>query len=153
MATTNAPRRTHISRSIIPLTSTISKCILGLIILSWIVCLYLMSSLVGCSQNDLIATPDLLVRSSIVKDATIPAQSTCQAEYNRIVSQQTPGLTPQDLLRSRAYIGNQHRLENVMKSLSSRDHPVVAVVVSHSLYCSCYRFAQILTILSFPGWR
>ncbi len=92
-----------------------------------------MPSLVGCSQNDSIATPDLLVRSKIVKDSSTSIKSTCQAEYDRIVSHQTPGLTTQDLLRSRALIGNQYRLERVMESLSSRERPVVAVVAGGSI--------------------
>mmetsp|Transcript_14483 Transcript_14483/g.24280 ORF Transcript_14483/g.24280 Transcript_14483/m.24280 type:complete len:640 (+) Transcript_14483:93-2012(+) len=134
MATTNVRRAPpHNSRSL-PLTSTICKCLLGFILSSWIICLYFMSTIIGCSQqNASIATSDLLLRSTLVKDATIPVQSTCQAEYSRIVSQQTPGLTPQDLLRSRALIGNQYRLERVMETLSSRERPVVAVVAGGSI--------------------
>ena len=103
------------------------KCILGFVLLSWFGCLYLMSSLIGCTQqNDLILTSDL-------QTLPIQLQSTCQAEYTRIVSQQTPGLTPRDLLRSRAFIGNQYRLERLMDKLSAREHPVVAVVAGGSI--------------------
>lgn len=134
MVTTIGRRAAHSNRSF-PLPSAIvSKCILGFILSSWIGCLYFMSSFISCSQqNDTIDTSDLLVRSTIAKDAAVPVQSTCQAEYNRIVSQQTPGLTPQDLLRSRALIGNQYRLEKLMEKLSSRERPVVAVVAGGSI--------------------
>ncbi len=134
MVTTNGRRAAHSNRSF-PFPSTIiSKCNLGFILSWWIGCLYLMSSFIGCSQqNDTIATSDLLVRTTIAKDAAVPVQSSCQAEYNRIVSQQTPGLTPQDLLRSRALIGNQYRLEKLMEKLSSRERPVVVVVAGGSI--------------------
>ena len=136
MATTNVRRAAANRSRAYPSPSAISKCILGFVLFSWVGCLYLMSSFIGCSQqNDLLATSDLQVPStiSISNDATEPIQSTCQAEYNRIVSQQTPGLTPQDLLRSRAWIGNQYRLERLMDKLSSREHPVVAVVAGGSI--------------------
>ena len=108
---------------------TFSKCVLGsiIIIIFWmIVCLHLMSSLNRCTQNPSIAMPEFLVASK-------GEQATCQAEYNRIVSRQTPGLTAQDLFRSRALIGNQYRLEKMMERLSSREHPVVAVVAGGSI--------------------
>ncbi|KAL7437261.1 hypothetical protein ACHAXM_005547 [Skeletonema potamos] len=135
MVTTNLRRTQSNSTRPLPVASAaISKYFVGFIFISWIFGLYLMlSSLVGCSQNDAIATPDLLVRSTIVKDPSSSIHSTCNGEYDRIVSKQTPGLTPQDLLRSRALIGNQYRLERVMESLSSRDRPVVAVVAGGSI--------------------
>lgn len=98
-----------------------------------------MTTLVGCSHNDSVTNPsEILARFHFKSEgesetAKSKDVSICQAEYNRIVSQQTPGLTPQDLLRSRALIGNQYRLERVMKALSSRERPVVAVVAGGSI--------------------
>jgi hypothetical protein len=122
----------------------ISKCLYGLILLLWIVCCFyynhvIMTTLVGCSHNDSVTNPsEILARFHFKSEGeSVTAKSKdvsiCQAEYNRIVSQQTPGLTPQDLLRSRALIGNQYRLERVMKALSSRERPVVAVVAGGSI--------------------
>eukprot|EP00970_Alexandrium_tamarense_P001662 scaffold202_cov202-Alexandrium_tamarense.AAC.3 len=69
-------------------------------------------------------------------DATLSIQinnNPCQLEYDRISAKQTPGLTKHDFLRSRAWLGNQYRLTQLMKSLSSRTRPVVGVVAGGSI--------------------
>lgn len=113
-----------------------SKYLFALILSSWVAFLFyynhIMATLVGCSSsNDLVATPQQLTLSHYKSGDERAA--TCQTEYNRLVSGQTQGLTPQDLLRSRTLIGNQYRLESVMKALSSRERPVVAVVAGGSI--------------------
>ncbi len=59
--------------------------------------------------------------------------SHCRAEYDRITSGQTPGVTSQDLRRSQACFGNRHRLLRMMSALSSRRRPVIAVVAGGSI--------------------
>jgi len=59
--------------------------------------------------------------------------SQCQSEYDRLTTHQTPGLTKQDLIRSQAWTGNQNRIVQMMKKLSSRERPVVAVVAGGSI--------------------
>ncbi|KAL7539092.1 hypothetical protein ACHAXR_009021 [Thalassiosira sp. AJA248-18] len=59
--------------------------------------------------------------------------SSCQAEYERITAKQTPGITNTDFRRSQAWLGNQYRLTQTMKALSSRQRPVVAVVAGGSI--------------------
>lgn len=67
--------------------------------------------------------------------ASAPLQEVdkCEAEYDRITSKQTPGITKNDLRRSQAWIGNQYRLTRAMEALSSRRRPVVAVVAGGSI--------------------
>ena len=137
-------------------TSSISKMLMGTTLLSCIVYMANMhrmaaSSLVNCTSGGAMI-PDPRFRSRVATYAqskTIQtnissitysdletnkhAASSCQTEYNRLTSKQTPGLTKQDLLRSRAWVGNQYRLAQTMKSLSSRDRPVVAVVAGGSI--------------------
>ena len=101
--------RLHSASTSTLLLAPISKYLLALIFLSWAVFLFyynhIMATLVGCSHDLVATTPQQLTLShykSGDERATI-----CQAEYNRLVSGQTQGLTPQDLLRSRTLIGNQ----------------------------------------------
>jgi len=58
--------------------------------------------------------------------------SQCELEYNRLTSKQTPGLSSV-LRQSEAWIGNQYRLTQTMKALSSRQRPIVAVVAGGSI--------------------
>ena len=126
--------RLHSASTSTLLLASISKYLLALIFLSWAVFLFyynhIMATLVSCSHDYLVTTPQQLT-SSVYKSGD--EGSKCQSEYNRLVSGQTQGLTSQDLLRSRTLIGNQYRLERVMKSLSSRERPVVAVVAGGSI--------------------
>eukprot|EP00970_Alexandrium_tamarense_P011885 scaffold2601_cov154-Alexandrium_tamarense.AAC.1 len=70
---------------------------------------------------------------SIATPQTPPPISSCRKEYDRISAKQTPGLTKEDFLRSQAWLGNQYRLAQLMKSLSSRTRPIVAVVAGGSI--------------------
>jgi len=63
---------------------------------------------------------------------TTTTTSQCQLEYNRLTSKQTPGLSSV-LRQSEAWIGNQYRLSQTMKALSSRQRPIVAVVAGGSI--------------------
>ena len=70
--------------------------------------------------------------SSLLSDQTNP-NSSCQTEYDRITAKQTPGITKTDLRKSQAWIGNQYRLTQTMKALSSRSRPIVTVVAGGSI--------------------
>jgi len=64
--------------------------------------------------------------------------SYCAAEYSRVTATRTPGLTEDDLERSRAYIGNRQRLAKfstklLVSSLSSSSSPVNVVVCGGSI--------------------
>jgi hypothetical protein len=96
-------------------------------------------SIVDCaSSGNGLAVPDPMARPRIIpvkstKKLSGATASSCQAEYDRITAGQTPGITSQDLRRSQAWTGNQHRLMQMMSALSSRQRPVVAVVAGGSI--------------------
>ncbi len=55
----------------------------------------------------------------------------CMEEYKRLVSDRTPGLTTEDMLRSRTYIGNRHRLATLASKFEVA--PINAVVCGGSI--------------------
>ncbi|KAL3797408.1 hypothetical protein HJC23_010534 [Cyclotella cryptica] len=65
--------------------------------------------------------------------SALSSLSDCRAEYQRTTRHRTPGLTTQDLLRSRAWIGNQYRLHKAIHTLNERSRPFVAVVAGGSI--------------------
>ena len=94
------------------------------------------TSLIGCgkpSSNNGITIPDRISPSGLITAQQTTPPSSCQVEYNRITKTQTPGITKQDLRRSQAWIGNQYRLTQTMKALSSRQRPVNVVVAGGSI--------------------
>ena len=78
--------------------------------------------------------------------------SPCQLEYDRITSNRTLGLTEQDLLRSRAWMGNQYRVNLAIDTLNQRRRPMLAVVaggsisLGHGTY-NMYRYGE-----QFQNW-
>ena len=94
------------------------------------------TSLIGCgkpSSNNGITIPDRISSRELITAQLTTPPSSCQVEYNRITKTQTPGITKQDLRRSQAWIGNQYRLTQTMKALSSRQRPVNVVVAGGSI--------------------
>lgn len=95
---------------------------------------------VGCGSNRhhgvaSISSP-LKIRSVPLESndsSSTAATSPCQFEYDRISSNQTHGLTQTDLLRSRAFTGNQYRLHNAITTLTQRQRPFTAVVAGGSI--------------------
>ena len=63
----------------------------------------------------------------------IATDDTCQAEYDRATVDRTPGLTLDDLERSRALVGNRHRLATLAETLRAGDKPLLAVVCGGSI--------------------
>jgi hypothetical protein len=57
----------------------------------------------------------------------------CEAEYQRVARDRTPGLTKDDLERSRALMGNRHRLAGLARKLQQRIEPVTAVICGGSI--------------------
>ena len=55
----------------------------------------------------------------------------CMEEHKRLVSNRTPGLTTEDMLRSRTYIGNRYRLATLASKLEVA--PIKAVVCGGSI--------------------
>lgn len=73
-------------------------------------------------------------RSAESKDVSSSSDtSKCRAEYDRNSSNQTAGLTETDLLRSRAWMGNQYRLHSAISTLARRQRPFTAVVAGGSI--------------------
>ena len=71
--------------------------------------------------------------TAAVAVAVAAVPDACQEEYDRATASRTPGLTIDDLERSRALVGNRHRLANLAKTLGARDKPVTAVVCGGSI--------------------
>lgn len=74
---------------------------------------------------------------SAIVDAGIDQGGTmvdqCRAEYQRVTFNRTRGLTLDDLERSRALIGNRHRLANLARTLQQRNKPITGVVCGGSI--------------------
>jgi len=60
-------------------------------------------------------------------------QDHCQEEYDRATVHRTPGLTVDDLERSRALIGNRYRLSVLIQILQAKTQPVTVVVCGGSI--------------------
>jgi len=98
-----------------------------------------MLSLIHCDSstniNNSITVPGgrkLPSSTNTIPSSTTTTISQCQLEYNRLTSKQTPGLSSV-LRQSEAWIGNQYRLAQTMKALSSQQRPIVAVVAGGSI--------------------
>ena len=78
--------------------------------------------------------------------------SQCQAEYDRISSNRTPGITTQDLLRSKAWIGNQYRLNKAINTLSDKKRPFVAVVAGGSISLGHGTLSELKYSERLEGW-
>ena len=99
---------------------------------TYMIYMHKMLSLIHCDGSDSITVPG--GRKQSISKNTIPSSaiSQCQLEYNRLTSKQTPGLSGV-LRQSEAWIGSQYRLAQTMKTLSSQQRPIVAVVAGGSI--------------------
>ena len=103
---------------------------------TYMIYMHKMLSLIHCDSstniNNSITVPG--GRKLPTSTNTLPSSaiSQCQLEYNRLTSKQTPGLSSA-LRQSEAWIGNQYRLSQTMKALSSQQRPIVAVVAGGSI--------------------
>lgn len=111
---------------------------------------YLESASIHCSsgRDGTVMSLPLMPKNAVGNNTAAAATfSDCQAEYHRTTRDRTPGITKQDLFRSRAWIGNQYRLHRTIQTLSERTRPVVAVVAGGSISLghgtfSSYRYGE-----------
>jgi len=102
---------------------------------TYMIYMHKMLSLIHCDSNNDNNGGSITVpggRKLPTTTTTTTTTSQCQLEYNRLTSKQTPGLSSV-LRQSEAWIGNQYRLVQTMKALSSRKRPIVAVVAGGSI--------------------
>ena len=71
--------------------------------------------------------------AQVASSASAASNDRCLAEYTRVTKDRTPGLTKDDLERSRALVGNRHRLALLAHKLEQRQQPVTAVVCGGSI--------------------
>jgi len=61
---------------------------------------------------------------------SLTSDNKCRNEYKRVTSNQISGLTKEDLRRSRAWVGNEQRLANVVKKLQNHNDPMKATPIT-----------------------
>ena len=60
-------------------------------------------------------------RQQLPDDLSAISDDSCQIEYDRLTEDLLPGLTKEDLLRSKTYSGNRHRLSKFARKLRKEE--------------------------------
>jgi hypothetical protein len=74
----------------------------------------------------------------------------CWTEYQRVTQDRTQGLTVENLRRSRAWIGNEHRLQKVASSMATKPMTVLvaggSISLGHGIFPNNMRYSDQLQV-------